>query len=654
MLPSSQPLTQSQAEPDLPHSGPSSTEPVGRHHQPSSCLPGITSSAATPPRPSGSTPSALTISKSAFIYHPFQCSLCSRRFTRLENLKRHSALHSRSPRDPKLFSCPHCPATFSRIDLRKRHLNKKHHHASSPTQSQSQSRGQNQRQHRLHHSSPSLSSPQTDEPNHSNSAPNNDIDSLPLNSGRQPSPPSLPWPPPIPALSPFNFSFLDSETDWQPSPEQVAKGLELFFSHVARFFPIVHQHTFDPEKASGFLVIAMLCLGFQHADEPDLSSRCFVQAKMLVALNDPVTQRSDLEVVQAQILLQAYAMLYLCGAESNFAIKLHSKTIELARSCGLMQPCKVDARETTDLVSLWSDFVRQESHKRTLLCLHQMDALWYQILSLPRSISHLEIKHDMPCNEHLWMSKTASEWAHIMIVRPGAKTQLRYSECIRQFLAASPTVHMDPDEINPYGITNIIYFLLSSVREVSGWSTITGRISMERIEVLQTSLKSLEPFIRPRGRQGGPNCLEVEALWEMAMIQLLSWSPSHTGGVIEASMDAAIATTASLATCRVMYTSVSSSIQPHIDWFLVYLDRTRVVDSESPWILFYAFEAFSIAYQLLYDGCRGAMSAIDIDDGDAAAAFRWARTVFRRREKTKMGQIILTNLSSQWDTQQLV
>lgn len=56
---------------------------------------------------------------------PFGCSVCERRFTRHENLKRHAALHG-PPRPGRAIACPLCETTFSRRDLQHRHMKRKH------------------------------------------------------------------------------------------------------------------------------------------------------------------------------------------------------------------------------------------------------------------------------------------------------------------------------------------------------------------------------------------------------------------------------------------------------------------------------------------------------------------------------------------------
>ncbi|KAI3400988.1 hypothetical protein diail_1196 [Diaporthe ilicicola] len=64
-----------------------------------------------------------------------------------------------------------------------------------------------------------------------------------------------------------------------------------------------------------------------------------------------------------------------------------------------MPPQTITARQIQ--VSLWGEFIRSQSHKRTLFAVHQIDALLYQFLSIPRSLSHLEIKHELPCPRRL-------------------------------------------------------------------------------------------------------------------------------------------------------------------------------------------------------------------------------------------------------------
>ena len=190
--------------------------------------------------------------------------------------------------------------------------------------------------------------------------------------------------------------------------------------------------------------------------------------------------------------------------------------LQLCRSNGLFQPFLQDVPTTPSLEGLWKQFVAAESQKRqvdvlnflsslryssdcpfrrTIFALHNIDSVWYQTLSLPRSLSHLEIKYDMPASSGLWHSESAAEWAHFKLAnglttprQTSSSQTLQYSETIRHILNATD---IDPSDVAQLGlqgpgVVSVIHFILSSLREVSGWSTMTGSVSMERLEVSVT------------------------------------------------------------------------------------------------------------------------------------------------------------------------
>lgn len=113
-----------------------------------------------------------------------------------------------------------------------------------------------------------------------------------------------------------------------------------------------------------------------------------------------------------------------------------------------------------------------------------MDCMWYHFLSLPRSLSHLEIKHDVPCPDSWWQISSAAEWAHRTLTVGPAEKSMRYWELVRRLFSQNcvPTEGIPPN-LEPYAAANIMLFLQSSVREASGWATMTGRLSMDRVEV---------------------------------------------------------------------------------------------------------------------------------------------------------------------------
>lgn len=134
----------------------------------------------------------------------------------------------------------------------------------------------------------------------------------------------------------------------------------------------------------------------------------------------------------------------------------------------------------------------------------------------------------------------------------------------------------------------------------------------------------------------------------MAMIELQTWSPAHTGGIVGGSVDALLQESTHLTpSCEfLVQTDTARSIQPHIDWFLCQLDTTPAPGSEPPWVLLYAYKAFLIAWRLVCGASVGAMQVVGVVDGDVEGALMWARKVFERRQRWQLGRMILTCLDA--------
>lgn len=450
--------------------------------------------------------------------------------------------------------------------------------------------------------------------------------------------------------------------DWLPSASQIARGVDLYFTHILHFVPFIHRPTFDSSQVPFHLILGMLSLAYQHGEDPDsddqagsgpsLSTRCFHRARGFLASmeqendNQPDTAK-DISMIQAYLLLQICATMYLCGKSSEYGPQMHSKMIILARSKGLMQPIQIESSKAVCLNSLWQEFVKAESHKRTLFAIHQIDSWWYQFCSVPRLLSHLEIKHNLPCPEDSWAASTSAQWAHGQLLRrqSGPDSGMQYADAVRCFLSSDRNLSSLPP-FDPYGAINIAQFLISSAREITGWSTMTGRLSVERLEPITSSLVALEPFIRPQAEihdTMNTHAALCKATWEMAMIEIQIWSPTHTGGIVGGSVEAVlkIATDLAPSSCEVLVES-SGVIQPHVDWFLRYLDSSAVTpSSEAPWITLYAYKAFLIAWQMVRGGLTGAMQAVGVRDGDLNGALAWARKVFQRRQGWQLGKIIM-------------
>jgi hypothetical protein len=172
----------------------------------------------------------------------------------------------------------------------------------------------------------------------------------------------------------------------------------------------------------------------------------------------------------------------------------------------------------------------------------------------------------------------------------------------------------------------------------------TGQVSLERFEPLRASLVALAPFIcQQEDAIKDSHAATRAATWEMAMIELNIWSPSHTGGVVESSVDGVLSHSTYLAWSSELPfgSDILASIQPHLDWFLRRLDVSDEADFEAPWLDMFAYKAFLLGWQLVRGGVPGAMHAVGIQDNDAASAVSWMRNVFAKKRPSKLRSMIV-------------
>jgi hypothetical protein len=138
--------------------------------------------------------------------------------------------------------------------------------------------------------------------------------------------------------------------------------------------------------AAPHLLLGMLSIAYQYGPDPDvdnndhdreeggkdddsgasLSRLCFDRARVMINSNEKKARGSfeKLVVVQTYLLLQIHAMMYLCGSNSAYALKIHPRMVALARSGGLMQAMQAATTAVNDLDALWREFIKTESHKR--------------------------------------------------------------------------------------------------------------------------------------------------------------------------------------------------------------------------------------------------------------------------------------------------
>lgn len=102
-------------------------------------------------------------------------------------------------------------------------------------------------------------------------------------------------------------------------------------------------------------------------------------------------------------------------------------------------------------------------------------------------------------------------------------------------------------------------------------------------------------------------------------------------------------TTLSAAQSVVFTPQVAEMLDPHVVWFLQFLDRTGESPLEPPWVTMYAFKAVLVAWQLVRAGITECIGKLGLADASEFAT--WIRRVFVNRGSTGVGRLIIRSLS---------
>ncbi|KAI1455419.1 fungal-specific transcription factor domain-containing protein [Annulohypoxylon moriforme] len=338
---------------------------------------------------------------------PFSCPACPSRFTRQENLNRHTAsVHRKSNRRP--FPCPQCDVSFSRSDLRKRHI-RKAHGQQVPAEQTSQNGS-----HFVGLPSPGQENAQP--------VPLGQIDVAAMSekSCSQASRGDVVSSPNPDMFSLQNISWLFR------LPQFVTSFFERFYPS----FPAIHQPTFDVTVAKEPMLQAVACVGaMYHSPSCNHSISLALFEAGLRSLDKYVREdRSrfrEIWVTQAYILFEYFAF-YSCRDDLfPTVIRIHRRVVDSARQYQLLQdgflsggyaggssPGQSDIPTAPQSPGQsWKRFIENESRKRTMYCLYYLDAQLAVCCNVRPLLTALEVKYELPCRDDVWSAPTETAWS---------------------------------------------------------------------------------------------------------------------------------------------------------------------------------------------------------------------------------------------------
>ena len=220
----------------------------------------------------------------------------------------------------------------------------------------------------------------------------------------------------------------DALIDADELPSETAYAAT-FLAQFHRSFPLLHESTFARSSPPLALLRATACIGALQArtDQSTTISRSLFRSgveALCKYVNDDRARYQQDWVLQAFILYELYGLYSGDEVLSQKATTIHTNLVDALRIYQMTQgtgsPSDTEAVDDLDehrLQERWQQFIERETKVRCVYALYLLDTQRAILCNLRPILSSLEIKHDLPCDEDLWLASTAKDWAALMSQR---------------------------------------------------------------------------------------------------------------------------------------------------------------------------------------------------------------------------------------------
>ena len=206
--------------------------------------------------------------------------------------------------------------------------------------------------------------------------------------------------------------------------------LKEFWDSVSPRLPIVHQHTFSPNRCPIFLLLVMVALGAASLKSHDSTGQLneygpFADViiscvRWEIPTSDDATPPANLWVAQALLLLESYEKLYSSRRFHERAHIYHPAFLTLLRrgspligKTGSESPAEPDTTMggisgdrtpgmPVDSRTWWVRWAETESMQRVVFAAFMLDIIHAAIFGHAADMAAHEIRLPLPCDDNLW------------------------------------------------------------------------------------------------------------------------------------------------------------------------------------------------------------------------------------------------------------
>ncbi|CCM05688.1 uncharacterized protein FIBRA_07919 [Fibroporia radiculosa] len=264
-----------------------------------------------------------------------------------------------------------------------------------------------------------------------------------------------------------------------PSPVELQTYLGLFFSAYLPNMPIIHAPTFDLDKGSPILLVAMQACGALYVKTRTAIS--FIDSALARARDELVVEfakaSTDLQhqicLALAVDLFQTLGLFHQSPEQRAFSNVYHGMLAMMIRLNGFAERISTwespDNIDPSNAYQSWREWAMHETAKRALAVSYLHDCCHSIYFNLRPTYITSEFDMRLPCENALWSASTEEEWLAILRQPSpyGTTSQRLCGPPLQASYArlADPSGSLSPLVLSPWSHNIVIHMILRQLFE---------------------------------------------------------------------------------------------------------------------------------------------------------------------------------------------
>ncbi|KAJ5326260.1 uncharacterized protein N7506_009362 [Penicillium brevicompactum] len=233
---------------------------------------------------------------------------------------------------------------------------------------------------------------------------------------------------------------------------------DLFFNRFNTQYPLIHQHTFDPNTAPPVFLASILFMGATYStrEAHQLAVEVHDVLRGQLLCHPDFSPQADLWVLQTMLLIDCFGKMRAGPKQRERAQLFHCVLIKMIRRSNCCNIRDLSGfTETDDLDPVWRRAMDEEQRKRVAMHCFMWDTQHAVLFSQSLCMSAFEIRSSLPCGAASWGASSAQEW----VFHASREDNKQFLAVLKGYI--NPTAVTRPRDLNVFARIVVLHGLMS-------------------------------------------------------------------------------------------------------------------------------------------------------------------------------------------------